>query len=605
MLSLFAVGCGTTATPEAAPKQSAEIEGLHAEKTSEVEFQFHLDIEDDLSSDNQSEVKLSFPRFSDVSSALGLRHVYDNGTSRRQLMTESTGGGAGWLDFDRDGLVDLCLPQGGEPTPQNVEERGSDQLYRQRPSGQFVDVAQLAGTTCFEYGQGISSADIDNDGFPDLLVTNVGRNRLFLNNGDGTFTESRDAAMQELNAWSTSAAFGDVDLDGDVDLYVCNYAQYDPFDAFECLDEQGDPSVCHPRNVPAAADDFFLNNGDGSFSKCDVERGLLGPDNRALCVVMLDFNRDGAMDIYVGNDTTANFLFLNDGAGYFTESALGMGGAVNATGASQASMGIGVGDFDRNGFQDLCLTHFTGEYNTLYQNNGPGGFRDLTSLSGLRNLTLSKLAFGVLMHDFNADGSEDLLFANGHIDPMHPDGDGYEMYPQVVSYDGRRWQDGSDAAGLPFQQKGVGRGLAAADFDNDGDTDVVLIRQNSPCLLLQNESNPENTLRIHLVGDTANRDALGTFVEMECGDEIIRQQAVCCGESFAVANQLVVEFAVPIDAAFRKCEVTWPGGQTQGFVIPSDLRTVVLMEGQSRVFSLSVSPHSTNPAITESDAVKE
>lgn len=521
-----------------------------------------------------------FPVFRDVAEDVGIDHVYRNGTSERQLMTEAMGGGAGWLDIDRDGLCDLFLPQAGETTPVDITVRGSDRLYRQSVGSQFQEVGEVAGTTCFEYGQGVASADVDNDGFPDLLVTNVGRNRLFLNNGDGTFSECNDVSMTEQESWSTSAAFGDVDLDGDVDLYVCNYADYDPNDPFECLGGDGKPIICHPSHLPPAADDFFLNNGDGSFTKCESDRGLVGPGNRALCVVMLDFDRDGAVDIYVGNDTTANFLFTNDGTGHFSDSALGMGAAVSAKGDSQASMGVGVGDFDLNGFQDLCVTHFTGEYNTLYQNNGTAGFRDLTSSSGLRTLTLSKLAFGVLMQDFNADGTEDLFFANGNIDPINPAGDGYEMYPQIVSYDGRRWHDGSKLAGLPFREKCVGRGLAAADFDNDGDTDIVLVRQNAKCRLLQNDSNPKNTLRLFLVGTTSNRDALGTYVTMDFGDAEIHQQALFCGESFAVANQLVVEFAVPVGATKRQCRVDWPNGQIQEFELSDAVRTAVLVEGQ-------------------------
>ena len=368
---------------------------------------------------------IEFPRFEDAAAEVGIEHIYDNGTTDAQLMIESTGGGAGWIDFDLDQAWDLHLTQGGAAAPTDPQSRPSDALLRQRPDGRFYEVTTLAGCVSREYGQGTASTDVNNDGFPDLFVTNVGRNRLFLNNGDGTFTESDDPAISEAAVWSTTAVFGDVDLDGDDDLYVCNYADYDPYAPQECLDEAGRRSVCHPRNVPDTKDHFYLNLGDGRFRECAAESGLTGDENRALCAVILDLNEDGIPDIYVGNDTTANYLFLNDGTGHFRENALALGGAVSGTGASQASMGIGVGDYDGNGRLDLCLTHFTGEYNTLYQNNGAGVLRDVTALTGLRPLTLPKLAFGVVMHDFNGDRRQDLLFANGHIDPLHPDGDGY------------------------------------------------------------------------------------------------------------------------------------------------------------------------------------
>lgn len=578
---VFCCGCGESGQQ---PDDSGQETGNETSReTTGLEFEFDLPDDSD-PSDGDLIQDLSFPTFHDISRERGVDHTYRNGTSSRQLMTESTGAGAGWLDFDCDGQIDLCLPQGGEPTPDRIQQRGADRLFRQRPDGVFQEVADLAGTVCFEYGQGVTSADFNEDGFPDLLVTNVGPNLMLSNNGDGTFSSLGDDSLPPATSWSTSAAFGDVDQDGDLDLYICNYADYAPHQPIECLDDAGKPSICHPRNVPAALDQFYLNNSDGTFTECALERGLHGPDNRALCLVMLDLNRDGSLDIYVGNDTTANFLFLNDGSGFFTESALGMGGAVNATGASQASMGIAVGDFDRNGFQDLCLTHFSGEYNTLYQNNGPGGFRDFTSLSGLRSLTLPKLAFGAVMHDFNGDGHEDLLFANGHIDPVNPDGDGYEMKPQVLSFNGQRWVDGSDSAGAVFQEPGVGRGIAIADIDGDGDSDAAYVRQNSPVMLLENTSDPGNTIRLGLIGTECNRNALGSYVAIDWGNGMLHEQALFCGESYASANQHVVEFARPAQTAVGAGTVKWPDGSEQTFQVTAALAELELIQGHSDLF---------------------
>lgn len=585
---VFAAGCQKDSEGNIQAEPTVEAKQLRTSSDEETktdnEFQFHLEVEETASKEAVSTRALHFPRFTDISAQLNLSHTFYNGTTKRQLMIESTGGGAAWIDIDSDGLMDLYFPQGGETTPRRTQDRPGDQLFRQRSGQGFLNVTGLAGTTCFEYGQGVASADVNEDGFPDFIVTNVGPNVLFLNNGDGTFSESEDTAIREASLWSSSAAFGDVDSDGDLDLYVCNYCDYDPFDPKECLDELGVAAMCHPRNLQPQADHFFLNNGDGSFSRCEKQRGLYGPENRALCVAMLDLNHDGAIDIYVGNDTTANFFFQNDGQGYFSESAMGIGGGVSASGASQATMGIGVGDYDQNGFQDLCLTHFSGEYNTLYQNNGVGGLRDLSSLTGLRPITLPKLAFGVIMHDFNADGHQDLVFANGHIDPIHPDGDGYEMTSQVVSYDGDQWQDGSAEAGQFFQEKGVGRAIAAADFDQDGDTDLVLVRQNSATALLRNDSNPSNTIHLQLIGSGTNRNALGSYVSLELGNGDVLQEAIFCGESFCAANQLIAEFAIAEPLSEYSCRVTWPNGQEQTFALPQQLRKAILIQGHPTAY---------------------
>lgn len=521
----------------------------------------------------------AFPSFRNVGPQRGVVHVYDNGTTVRQLMTESTGGGAGWLDFDLDGRPDLFLPQAGRPDVGKASEREPDVLFRQRVDGSFREVAAVSGIACHEYGQGAAVGDYNNDGFPDLLITNVGANWLLTNNGDGTFTHEVRSVIAVPQLWSSSAAWGDVDHDGDVDLYVCNYAQYDPYNPIKCEDDAGQPTVCHPRNTPPEPDHFFLNNGDGTFTQAEQRLNLFGEGNRGLGVVIADLDRNGWQDIYVANDTTSNFVFLNDGQAKFQESALGFGGAVSAQGKSQASMGIAVGDYDRNGYLDLCLTHFSGESNTLYQNLGQGGLNDVSAITGLRSLTLSKLAFGAVMHDFDGNGSQEMIFANGHIDPLHPDGDGYEIAPQLVTWNGSRWMEWTPQTDGPFSGRAVGRGLALADFDGDGDTDVYLSNQNSPGQLLENTSDCGPVLRLRLIGTTAPRDGTGAVVTVQQDNEELPPVELINGYSFASAHENIVCITLPDDAPVTGT-IRWTSGHSQSFTADSPRSVITLIEGR-------------------------
>ena len=536
--------------------------------------------------ENSQVAELQFPFFTVANEDVDLQLTYSNGTSARQLMVESTGTGIGWLDFDLDDRMDIYFPQGGEPDASEASSRPPNQLLRQLPSGNFSNIASLSGVLDHGYGQGVSVADLDNDGFPDLLVTNVGRNQVFHNNGDGTYSSVRDQYGFTESVWSTASAWGDLNRDGNADVYICNYAQYDPYHPIPCVDESGAPTICHPRNVSAEPDHYYQNTGASGFKRKDVELGITGKKNRGLAVVVCDLDRDGWQDFYVANDTTANFLFLNRAGERFDESAMGMGGAFNANGGAQASMGIGVADYDENGFLDLCLTHFSGEYNTLYQNLGPSGLRDSTSLTGLRDPTLPKLAFGVLMQDFNADGSQDLIFANGHIDPIHPDGEGYEMTPQCLSFDGLRWQDGSKSSGSFFSQKAVARGLAMADFDNDQDPDLLCVRQNGPTVLLRNESKSGRLIRIKLIGTSATRNAFGTKVTLTAGPRILYNEVIT-GTGYASAHEHVLQFGLGTWEKKIECLVQWPNGTETPLDIPDNCRELTLIEGRRPILNES------------------
>lgn len=522
---------------------------------------------------------LEFPEFVDVAVDLGVDFAFDNGASPRALMMESTGGGCGWTDYDRDGLLDLYLTQGGPLCPEPQDRLKDDALFRQSTDERFLDIAALAGIRDTEFGHGVAAGDYDNDGFDDLFVANAGRSHLYLNQGDGTFLDGTDRFVGLRDVWSTTPAWGDIDRDGDLDLYVCNYNIYDPCHPVQCLDKEGIPSICHPRNVEPDPDEFFLNSGDGQLSECSQTLGLFGPGNKGLGVVIADLTGDLWPDIYVANDTTANFFFVNDGTGQkFTESAMILGGAFNASGEPQASMGVGFGDYDNNGLPDLLLTHFTGESNTLYRNLGPQGLQDVSSLVNLRDASLPKLGFGAVMCDFNSDSHMDLFVTNGHIDPRYANSEGYEMEPQMFSFDGVLWRERSSSAGDYLSRPAVGRGVASGDFDSDGDVDLVVVHHNSPATLLRNESKSGRRLRVALIGRSSNRNGYNTKVAIRLG-QTEQTAELPGGTSYAASHEHVLNFGLGDFAGPVHMEVHWTSGTIDVLEVSPGDELVTVLEG--------------------------
>ncbi len=523
-----------------------------------------------------STAKASCPRFRDVAQEVGLRFVYQNGRDERALMVQSTGGGAAWLDFDRDGWIDVYFAQGGNPTAPDDPGQPRDRLFRNH-RGRFVDVTDASGIREPLFGQGAAAADFDGDGFTDVYVTNVGRNTLYRNCGDGTFIEVTGEAGVGSPLWSSSAAWGDVDLDGDLDLFVCNYLDYDPYHPVSCTRDDGAPAICHPEHLAPVPNVLYLSDGNGRFRKAQPPQWSDGEGSKSLGVVIADLTNDGAPDIFVANDTTANFLYVNDGHGNFREEAVARGCALSGLGQYQASMGVAVGDYDRNGALDLYVTHFTDDSNTLYANLGDGNFEDRTRLLGLHEPVLALLAFGTVMLDFDNDGHDDLFVANGHIDDWRDRGQRWKMPAQLFTFAGQRWRE--CPGGGYFELPRLGRGVAVADFDRDRRPDVLVVNQLDPVALLKNESPRPQSLSLALVGRRSNRAAIGTRVVVDAGDTRLVQE-LCGGTSFAVSHEPRLWFGLP--ATSRTCRVTirWPCGSTQTFETPTDSSWLVIEGGR-------------------------
>ncbi|MCA9176549.1 MAG: CRTAC1 family protein [Planctomycetales bacterium] len=505
--------------------------------------------------------KLENIRLEDVASRLGLQHSYVNSEEGQALMVEATGGGCGWGDFDRDGKWDLYLNQAGDcKLPAAKDSQPTDRLFR-NVGGQFVDVTESARIAEFGYSQGVAVGDYDDDGFDDIYVTNYRRNTLWRNLGDGTFEEVAEAAGVADERWSSSAAWHDLDGDGDLDLYVCNYVQYNHLVAGPCVNANGEPRVCHPREFEAWPDEWYENQGDGTFLPMAKEVGLVGEGGKGLGVAIADFNNDGRPDVYVANDTTANFLFINEG-GTFREQASVLGCAANRMGSLQASMGLAIGDLDNNGWLDIYISHYFNESNTYYQCLGTAGFEDVTGREGLHFPSMPKLGFGTVAEDFDSSGYLDLFVGNGHVENF-PGNPLHKMQSQVFSSEGGRWQDVSDTAGEFLQGKRVARGVSGCDFDDDGDVDLAVVHQNDPVALLENRSSHGHWLKLAFEGIENNRRGIGCRVVVRWKDHQGEQRRVhelIGGGSYAVSQQPALfcglgEWDGPCDI-----DVHWPNG---------------------------------------------
>jgi tetratricopeptide (TPR) repeat protein len=530
------------------------------------------------------------PEFADDAEAVGLRFRFDNGATPSRQIPETMSGGVGLLDYDGDGWLDVYLVQGGPfPPDPNAPHRG-DRLLHNRGDGTFEDATAASGiaTMAQGYGHGVAVGDYDNDGRPDLFVTRWRAYALYRNQGDGTFRDVTPAVgLVGDRDWPTSAAFADLDNDGDLDLYVCHYLKWDAEHPQICHDEEKNrTSYCAPQKF-RHLDDHLFRNDHGRFVDVTKEAGINDWHGQGLGVVALDLDGDGHLDLFVANDQSPNFFFRNKGGLKFEEVAELSGLAVNANGGFQAGMGVACGDLDGDGRPDLGVTNFYNESMTFYHNMGGGVFTDHTGEIGLAIPTRYRLGFGTAFLDVDNDGHLDVAIANGHVDDFRPEIP-YAMPAQLLTGSaGGQLTDVSDRAGPPWQVPRVGRGLAAGDLDNDGRIDLLLVAQDGPLAYFHNRTVAAgHALTLRLEGTASHRDAVGARVTVVAGG---RHQVAWRfgGGSYQSASDPRLHFGLGDAGRVESIEVAWPSGRIDRFGPLAADDGYLLREGQSEAKPLA------------------
>ncbi len=500
--------------------------------------------------------------FTDVTRDVGIAWKHVNGATEGRYLIETMGGGAAFLDYNRDGRLDLFLVNSGcHKLSTNCTPAGSA-LYRQNPDGGFTDVTAKARVATAGYGQGVAVEDYDNDGDPDLYVTAFDRNTLLRNNSDGTFTDVTAQAGVAAGGWSTSAAFFDYNHDGFADLFVGRYLEwnYEP-NPFCGERRPGMRSYCHPDQFRAVSNRLYRNNRDGTFTDVTEAAGLTEP-GKALGVVAFDFNQDGWLDLYVANDAVRNFLFRNNGDGTFTERALLAEVAYGSSGKPASGMGTDAADYNGDGQPDLFVTNIDFETNNLFQNHGDETFTDVTVTQGLGAVAILFSGFGTRFFDYDNDGDLDIVVANGHpLDNIHLFKQGVtgSERPFLLENRGGRFEEIGSQLGAPFARQYNGRGLAVGDYDNDGDPDLLLVENGGTPALLRNDGGNRNPWIGFELAGRENRAVTGAQVVVTSGGHRQVKELVG-GASYCSAHDSRLLFGLGANEKVDKVEVRWPGG---------------------------------------------
>jgi enediyne biosynthesis protein E4 len=507
-------------------------------------------------------------RFVDVTRSAGVTFRHNNGAYGGKLLPETLGSGCAFLDYDADGWQDILLVNGSD-WPGHQRQRSTLALYRNNRNGTFTDVTKSAGLDIELYGMGVAVGDFNNDGFPDLFITCVGQSRLFRNTGKGTFVDvTRAAGLAGRQAFSTSAMWVDIDRDGHLDLFVCNYVRWSrERDVFCSLDGR-QKSYCTPEAYRGETSWLFRNRGNGTFEDITPTSGVFDSSSKALGVALLDDDQDGWPDIVVANDTEPNKLYRNLRNGKFKDVGLASGVALSEDGKARAGMGIDAADFDNSGRVSVAITNFEGEMVGLYRPEQAGHYRDVATRVGVGQLSKNRLGFGCLFADLDLDGDLDLVVANGHIDDTVrniPGNVGYAQPPHLFLNERGAFRDVAAQAGGGFEQPRVGRGLAVGDFDNDGDLDLLMTTNNGPAVLFRNDRQSSNRhLRFTLRGVTSNRDAIGATVRI-MHEGVTQTRMVRSGSSYLSQSELPVTFGVGPRDRIDRVVVTWPNGRVEDF----------------------------------------
>ena len=532
-------------------------------------------------------------QFSDVTQAAGIRFVHFKGNNGTPTILEETGPGVCVADYDGDGYPDIYFVNG-----RDLYHRGivvTNALYHNNGDGTFTDVTARAGVPGTGYGLGCAWGDYDNDGHPDLYVTQYGKNVLYRNRGDGTFTDvtarAGVSATELGTAFHSAATFFDYDRDGYLDLYVGGYGNFLPGSQRTCDIGHGVLSPCRPLVYPGSPGVLYHNNGDGTFTDVTRKAGMYQPDGYNLAVSAADYNNDGWPDLFVANDGTEAELYRNNHDGTFTNVGMSAGMALTADGNAMAGMCVALGDYNNDGNLDLFITDFEPLSDHLWRNDGKGHFDEVSDSAGITGPTRNVLSFGGGFFDYDNDGWLDLFIANGHISAeiakVSP-GMTYEQIDSLLHNDHNgKFTDVTRTSGNGFAKARVGRGVAFADFDNDGRLDVIVGNNGDAPLLLHNDGPAGGGPRDHfislkLVGTRSNRDALGAQITLRAGG-ISQTREIEGGGSFMSQSDLRAHFGLGQSKFADTIEIRWPSGQRQEFRDLAVDTTYRVVEGDKRL----------------------
>jgi hypothetical protein len=510
-------------------------------------------------------------RLTDVTGPAGIQFQHNSGAFGGKFLPETLGSGCAFLDYDRDGWQDILLINGTD-WPGHKKRRSTLRLYHNNGNGTFTDVTVRAGLDIEMYGMGVAVGDYNNDGFPDILITCVGQNRLFRNTGKGTFVDvTSTSGLGKREGFSTSALWFDYDRDGLLDLFVCNYVKWSPeHDVFCSLDGKH-KSYCTPEAYRGATCWLFHNRGDGTFEDVTAASGIFDSSSKSLGVALFEGDEgkgDFWPDLLVANDTQPNKLYRNQHNGTFKDAAVEAGLAFSSEGKARAGMGVDVADFDNSGLPGVAITNFDNEMIGLYRMSGKS-FEDIAPQSGVGLASRNSLGFGCAFLDANLDGWLDFAVANGHIDETVRNirgNVGYAQPPQLFLNSSKgTFRDIAAEVGGAFDQPKVGRGLAFADFDRDGDLDLLLTTNNGPAYLYRNDQLSGNhSIRFRLVGTKSNRDGIGAVVRVFTGG-MTQSRMVKGGSSYLSQSELPVTFGLEKRDRIERMVIDWPSGRTEEY----------------------------------------
>jgi enediyne biosynthesis protein E4 len=534
---------------------------------------------------------LSGALFEEVSAASsGIHWVHTAGKSRMKYLPESSGAGCAFLDYDNDGWMDIYLVNSGKCDFYSPPMPLRNALYRNNRDGTFTDVTEKAGVAGGGYGMGVAVGDYNGDGLPDLYVTQYGRNILYRNNGNGTFTDVTEKAGVGLSGWSTSAVWFDYDNDGRLDLFVCQFCEFNK--TLGCpVDPDGTRHYCIPRPFKPRPSWLLHNNGDGTFTDVSKEAGIANSLGKAWGAVAADFDNDGRMDLFVSNDTVADFLFMNR-RGKFEETGLLANVAYSTDGWTRSGMGVDAADFNQDGWMDLFVANINEEIFSLYRNNHDGTFEDVATPLGIGKATRWMSGWGLKFFDYDNDGNLDLILSNGFPDDLIDHESHYVTYkePLLLFHDeGMTFRNVSEQGGTAFAKRFASRGLATGDFNNDGAVDVLInVNDAAPVLLKNNGGTRNHWLGITLKGRKCNSDAIGARVTYQAG-EMIRHRMKTGGGSFLSAHDPRLVLGTGLHEKIDWIEVRWPqpSGAVERFTNLRMDRYITLVEGSGEAAAKS------------------